>query len=252
MKGVLRFISLIMLVVGVGMTGYGKERTVVRIGAYGFAPYYDLDRSVSHLVEVVNILNKSQNDYQFEITEVPAKRRYQLFQERRYDMVFFEDPKWGWEDLPHYAIPLELNDGEVYVALRKKAHSQSYFSTLKGKRIAGILGYHYGFANYETDENLLRSKFDIYLVNHNLASVRLMLSERVDVAVVPKSYIIQYLRENPADRERIMISEKYDQNYDLKILVSPRAPVARPALEAMIRKLRADARFKNLIASDSN
>lgn len=229
-----------------------KARTLIRIGAYGFEPYFDASKGGGLLGQVVRLLNQKQSKFQFSITEIPSKRRYQLFSERRFDMIFFEDDKWGWKDIPHYVVPLQIpgQDGDVYIASKKDGRTQKFFDDFSGKSIAGILGYHYGFAKLETDAERLRAKFDIFLGIYNEASIRLVLNKRVDLAVVPKSYIRSYLKEFPDVKNQIIISERFDQKYDLHVLVHPKAPVPRDALEELMKEIIALPEYKQLFSMD--
>ncbi|QDK44068.1 amino acid ABC transporter substrate-binding protein [Bdellovibrio sp. ZAP7] len=221
-------------------------RKTVLVGAYGFAPYYDLEKGRGIVTEVLEQLNSMQADFHFKVVEIPSSRRYQSFTDGKVDMIFFEDPRWEWKDIPHYTIPVGIQDAEVYIALKKKAKDQSYFNSLTGKRIAGIVGYHYGFAKFNADEAYLQSKFKISLVSHNLASVRLVLHERADVAVVPLSFIRRYLRENPEKNAEVLISEKVDQHYDLRLIVNPKASIPRERLENLMSKLVKEPSYQAL------
>ncbi|WP_413559785.1 hypothetical protein [Bdellovibrio sp. HCB209] len=223
-----------------------KDRKTITVGAYGFAPYYDLEKGRGIVSDVLDQLNSIQSDYQFKVLEIPSRRRYQSFVDHKVDMIFFEDPRWSWKEIPHYTIPTGIKDAEVYIATRKKAKDQTYFKSLADKRLAGILGYHYGFAQFNSNEDYLHSKFNIHLVSHNQASVRLVLHDRADVGVVPLSYIRKYMRENLEKFDRIIISDKVDQDYDLRIIVSPDAPIPRAQMEKLMSKLVKETSYKNL------
>ncbi|WP_413586263.1 hypothetical protein [Bdellovibrio sp. HCB274] len=223
-----------------------ESRKTVNVGAYGFAPYYDLEKGRGIVNDVLKQLNEMQNDFVFQVIEVPSRRRYQSFTERKVDMYFFEDPKWSWKGIQHYSLPLKVDDAEVYIAHRKKAKDQNYFEKLTGKSIAGIVGYHYKFANFNTDETVLRSKFDIILVTHNLATVRMVLNDRVDIGVVPRSYIRQYLRDHPERYDDVLISEKVDHNYDLRLIANPKAAISKDKLAKLIENLVKKSAYKDL------
>ncbi|MDG0818017.1 type 2 periplasmic-binding domain-containing protein [Bdellovibrio svalbardensis] len=227
-----------------------RARTKIYVGAYGFAPYYDIDKGRGLINDVLEILNQIQADYDFRVVEIPSKRRYQSFAERRIDMIFFEDPRWGWSSIKHQQYPTGLDDAEVYITRKTPQRNQTFFEDLQNKSIAGILGYHYGFANLNADENYLRSKFDIHLVSHNFASVRLVLKDRVQIAVVPRSYIQSYLKEHKADRKQILISDKIDQKYDLKILVHPQVNIPKETLESLFTQLTANPQYQKLFSPE--
>lgn len=221
------------------------------IGTYGFAPYYDQETNRGISNEVAEILNDLQKDYQFSVVEIASRRRYQSFEEKKVDMILFEDPRWGWDKFPHWTYESMAEDGTVYIALNEIAKNQSYFDSFKNKSLAGILGYHYGFANKNADETYLKSHFNISLVSHNSASVRLVLNKRVNIAAVTHSYIRLYLRENPETAKVLMVSDKWDQKYDLKMIVNPKIAIPKERMDGLMKNLLNDSRYKKLISTVS-
>jgi ABC-type amino acid transport substrate-binding protein len=242
------FITSLFLSILLAVPAYAKRKPVL-VGAYGFAPYYDQEKSRGLSNDVVDILNDLQSEYQFSLVEIASRRRYQSFDEKKVDMILFEDPRWGWDAFPHWTYESMAVDGTVYIALKDVAKKQSYFDTLTDKSIAGILGYHYGFANKNADETYLRSKFNISLVSHNSASVRLVLDKRVNLAAVTHSYIQLYLKENPSAAKALMVSEKWDQKYDLKFIINPKITIPKPRMTALMKELQSDKRYKKLIST---
>ena len=51
--------------------------------------------------------------------------------------------------------------------------------------------------------------------------IALVLRGRVDTGVVTKSHLERYLQQHPDDRERVLVSARFDQTNDLKILGRP-------------------------------
>ncbi|WP_413576882.1 hypothetical protein ACLVWU_02185 [Bdellovibrio sp. HCB290] len=245
MKSCFFGVILVLISMSVGATTLESRKTV-NVGAYGFAPYYDLEKGRGIINDVLKQLNEMQNDFTFQVVETPSRRRYQSFTERKVDMYFFEDPKWSWKGIEHYSLPLKVDDAEVYIAHRKKAKDQNYFQSLNGKSIAGIVGYHYKFANFNPDEASLRAKFNIILVTHNQATVRMVLNNRVDIGVVPRSYIRQYLRDNPDRYDEVLISDKVDHNYDLRLIANPKAVITKERLSKLVESLVKKASYKDL------
>jgi ABC-type amino acid transport substrate-binding protein len=245
MKTLLHLCVLLPLILT--STAFAKRKHIL-VGAYGFAPYYDLEKGRGLTNDVLEILNSLQDEYTFSVTEIPSKRRYQSFTDNKVDMILFEDPRWGWKKIPHWEFETNTQDAEIYIAHKKNALNQSYFDSLKDKKIAGILGYHYGFANFNSDENFLRSKFNISLVSHNVASVRLVLHDRVELAVVPRSFIRLYVKEYPNAKAELLLSDKVDQTYDLKFLVNPKTKMDKKFVTGLMRDLLADPRYQKLLA----
>ncbi len=170
-------------------------------------------------LDLISALNKYQSKYEFNFTLTSPKRRYLSFQQGKFDLIMFESIDWRWQKLDIEASKVFLKGGEVYIALNKPGRGQEFFSNLKQKKIAGILGYHYGFAGFNADELFLRKEFNIHLTNDHEGSIKLILIERDDIAVVTQSFLSIYLIRNPTVKSKILISEKMDQKYSHTILV---------------------------------
>ncbi len=76
---------------------------LVRIGAAHFPPYTVRPESGADtglLPQLVEALNALQNDYQFVLVPTSIPRRFGDFKQGRVDMAIFENPDWGWKDIP--------------------------------------------------------------------------------------------------------------------------------------------------------
>lgn len=216
-------------------------KTMVRVGAYQFPPYIELEHGLAKgfTVELIRQLNRLQQDYQFELVLTTPIRRHQDYQQGLFDAIFFEDPYWGWVqrgiEINH--SPAFAKDDEVFIALASNASSQQWFEDLDDKTIAGILGFHYQIANYETDPEILAQKYRMTLVSDHQASIELVLKQRTDTAIVTRSFLHQYLLSNPEQAGNIMISERIDQSYQHQLLLSPKHELAIGTLYQWVLQL---------------
>ncbi|MEX0603274.1 MAG: amino acid ABC transporter substrate-binding protein [Marinobacter sp.] len=230
-----------MILILMGLTSFGPHAaTRVVVGAYHFPPIVSVsgEEGVSGLLtDVLTALNDSQSDYHFEVLITSSKRRYMDFQQQHYDVIFFESPHWSWQDIPHQESKPFLIDEEVYVALHKTGRGQSFFTPIKQRKLVAMFGYHYGFANFSTDEFVLRRRFDIVLSHSQQRNIKLILTDRptlAEVAVISRSFLKRYFRDNPEDRNLLMISDKADQRYELGALLRPDSPITVRKLEALL------------------
>jgi ABC-type amino acid transport substrate-binding protein len=139
-----------------------------------------------------------------------------------------------------------LQGGEVYIAPAKAGRGQEWFDDLKSKRMVGILGYHYGFANNVADPDTLTKAWNIKLVNNHRSSIEMVMADRMDVAVVTDAYLWAYLARNPGARERLLISDRYDQHYHHRTLVRRGGPIDVDTLNRLLAGMERDGTLQRL------
>ncbi|CUW41394.1 Putative amino acid ABC transporter periplasmic protein [Magnetospirillum sp. XM-1] len=197
---------------------------VVKVGGYDFAPFVEgsgTGQPDGLALRLIEAMNKHQDRFTFQFVPTSPNRRYKDFETGKFDVMLFESPDWGWIErkLPVEASRVFLDGGELYVALAQPGRGQDYFADLGAKRMVGLLGYHYGFANFEADPAVLSSRFRMTLVRDNSASIEAILKDRGDVAVVTDAYLKRWLRTRPEVREKLLVSERFDQRYAHRALI---------------------------------
>jgi polar amino acid transport system substrate-binding protein len=229
---------------------FASTKIIIPVGAYPFAPYYELQNGEPKgiTVDTLKILNKLQNDYEFRITEINPHRRYKLFEDLQIEMIFFEDPAWQWNKVEHIAIPLGINDEEVYFALASKCSQPGYFENLKTKRMVGLQGYHYRFAGMDSNEDSLKKQYQMQFVNSYEASVLFVLSDRADVGLATRSYLRTYFQQHPEHETRLRIASKPDHSFSLKVVMSKKSKISKARLQSLIDQLLKHPDFQNNLA----
>ncbi|QTA82290.1 Solute-binding protein family 3 domain-containing protein, MltF-like [Desulfonema limicola] len=195
---------------------------IIKVGGYVFPPFVEesQDEYRGITFDLIEEMNKFQNRFEFIFYLTSPKRRYQDFNGKAYDLMFFENIKWGWSNNKDIqASKVFLKGGEVYITKLSLSKDNSWFNSLEGKSIAGYLGYHYGFAGFNADETFLREKFNVKLGTSHEMNIQLVLRDRIDMAVITKSYLDKYIMQHPEIKKQIIISDKYDQIYEHTILV---------------------------------
>lgn len=214
-------------------------QTQIKVGAYDFKPYYVYTNSEHSglTATAVRILNSMQKEYVFEIRKLPPERRYQSFERQRVDMFLFEDPAWEWSKFQYEFIPLDINDGEVYITKAGGTATPKSYEDLKKLRIAIIQGYHYGFAGFETDIRYLKKNFKVEILDNAESCLNLVNSGRADVTVLAKSYVYNFVKQNPEFKDKFVISENYDSTYKLGVVYNP-SKILRRKLDPLISELK--------------
>ncbi|MGF0242647.1 substrate-binding periplasmic protein [Rhodococcus sp. IEGM1300] len=214
---------------------------LVRIGAAHFPPYTvrpEMGADTGLLPQLIQALNASQTDYQFVLVPTSIPRRYGDLKQGRVDMAIFENPDWGWKDIPHTNVDLGLEDAEIFVAQRLPDRQQNYFSDLTGKRLALFSGYHYEFANFNADPKYLAQNYNATLTYSHDSNLLMVLRGRADIALVTRSYLSDYLLRNEKVAGQLLVSERIDQVYHHYAILRPAAPISGEAFSKLLQGLR--------------
>ena len=213
----------------------------VRIGAAHFPPYTvrpEQGGESGLLAQLAEALNALQDDYRFVLVPTSIQRRFGDFQQGRTDMAIFENPKWGWQQIAYQAVDMGLEDAEIFVAHQQGSRDQQYFQDLRGKRLALYNGYHYAFAEFNSDPHYLRQTYGATLTYSHDSNLSMVQRGRADIALVTRSFFSDFLARNPDSRSQLMASERVDQVYHHYALLRPQAPISPQAFAQLMRRLR--------------
>ncbi len=220
---------------------HASAAQVVRIGAAHFPPYTirpERGEGTGLLPQLISALNAMQSDYRFEMVPTAIPRRFRDFQQGRFDMTIFENPAWGWRDIPHEDVDMGLEDAEIFVAHRMPGRTQDYFDDLQGKRLALFNGYHYAFAGFNADPRFLADHFNATLTYSHDSNLLMVLRDRADIALVTRSYLSTFIADNPPATDQFLVSDRVDQVYRHYALLRPDAPITAEAFGELLRQLR--------------
>ncbi|MDD0974692.1 transporter substrate-binding domain-containing protein [Pseudomonas sp. TNT2022 ID681] len=220
---------------------WALEDVEVKVGAAHFPPYTvrpEQGADTGLLPQLVEALNQSQSQYRFVLVPTSIPRRFRDFEQGRVDMAIFENPDWGWQTIPHVSVDMGLEDAEIFVTHRVNQRDENYFADLKGKRLALFSGYHYAFADFNSDPQYLINKYNATLTYSHDSNLLMVQRDRADVALVTRSYLSDYLVRNPASAGELLASRRVDQIYHHYALLSPKAPISGEAFARLLQNLR--------------
>lgn len=223
----------------------------VHIGAAHFPPYVvkpEQEDASGLLPQLIEALNGAQQDYRFVMVPTAISRRFRDFQQGRIDLALFENPGWGWDGIDGARIDMGLEDAEIYVARARDDRDEAYFEELKSKRLALYSGYHYGFANFNSDPAYLAQEFNAISTYSHDSNLMMVMRDRVDVALVTRSYFGAYLEAHPEQREHFLPSRRVDQKYRHFALLRPRAPIDEKAFAALLDQLRDNGELERIFS----
>ena len=217
-----------------------SAKTQVNVGGYYYPPFVELSSGkVSGItLAMLEMLNRQQDKYQFNFVLTTAKNRYRDFADQKYDLIFFENPAWDWQGFPLEISDVYLTGEEIFIALKKPGRGQKYFDEITDKLIAGILGYHYRFADYNIDELELTLNYDIVLSETHLDNLNLLLKEKVDLVIINRSYLQHYFFRQPEKKSKFLLSDKLDQRYTHSTLIRKNAPITVKNFNRLLKQLK--------------
>jgi len=225
----------------------------VKVGVYNFPPVAGIgpDGQVEGLLaDTLEHLGDAHPTVRFKVIHTSPKRRYLDFNAGLYDVIFFESPDWGWANHRHDATTPILTDEELYIALRKPGRDLSFFDDLGERRIVAISGYHYGFADLESDTDALDRRFKIEFSDSHQRNINLIKADRpsvAEVAVVSRSFLQQHLEQHPADWDTFLISDQPDQVYRLAIITRQDGPVNANDMMRMFQPLMKNGSYRAMV-----
>jgi ABC-type amino acid transport substrate-binding protein len=204
------------------LSGVSVMAEIVKVGGYIFPPFVEKtggSRETGLAIDMLDAMNDYQDTYQFQFVPTSPKRRYRDFEQGVYDMMLFESPEWGWAGMDIEVSNAFLQGGEVYITKADPSKEQQYFESFEGKSMALYRGYHYGFADFNADEQFLQEHFNAQFSNSHEGNIIKIIKDRADIAVVTQAFLAHYLKDNPDIGERLLISSKLDQEYQHTILI---------------------------------
>ena len=226
-----------------------KKPLIVKVGVVHFPPYIEVEpdgKTGGMIVEFLDYMNAAQSDYKFVPVQTSAMRKRRDFNNGTYDLSLFDNVKWGWGQANVEASQVYMHGKEIYIAKKKPGRSEKYFADFTGKSMVGMLGYHYGFANFNADADFLRKKYDMQASTSNEGSVKMILHDRGDIAVVSDAFLHWYFLTHPESRAKLLVSNKVDQDYFLSVIVRKNIRPSVQEINTLLGKFKHSTQFKSM------
>lgn len=216
-----------------------KEAIVVKVGAYEYGVVYFFENGEPDgMVPIlINLLNRVQDDYRFELVETSSRRRYQALETGEADLLLLESSQWEW---PEYDVQFSdtiVREKDIYLALSSRTDAQELFADVTAHRMLCVLGFHYGFADYNADPEYLRKNFNVLLHYNESEILDALFAEEAPIAVVSGGFLARQLAREPELRERIIIADKPDATYELVSVLSMNSAIPLDEFNALIAEL---------------
>lgn len=234
-------IFLVLLIACLGFIPLQSSAQTINVGGYYFPPFLEQNKEFKYIgisIDLIEEMNKFQSTVLFKFVPTSPKRRFSSFDNGEFDLIMFENIAWDWQDKGVTASNVILNGGEVYITKASKTKDQRYFDDLKGKSIAVILGYHYGFNQLDNDEANLKALYNIQFSTVHERNINRILSDRIDISVVSVSYLNNYLKLHPEVKDQLLVSKKYDQYYHHTLLLRDDSAVSIEQINRLLSEMK--------------
>ncbi|WP_162181419.1 transporter substrate-binding domain-containing protein [Thalassospira australica] len=244
----IRFIRdavLMPVIVGIsvlvwGMTGAKAQGAVtVKVGAYeyGVVYYYEDGKPGGIVPVLIQRLNDLQDDYKFELVETSSRRRYQDVTDATVDLILLESERWDWGDFDvTFSDPI-VTESDLYVALDTHPDVPRLFANVTDSQMLCVLGFHYGFAQYNADPQYLRDNFDVLLRYNEKEVLEGVLAREAPIGIVSVGFLASEYAKHPGLQSRLAIADAPDATYDLVSVLGKDAPIALDQYNDLIGQL---------------
>jgi len=224
------------------------ERKKIKVGGYIWSPFIELHgRSYQGLtLDFIDAANQVQGDFEFEFVLTTPENRHKDFYNKKFDMIFFEDIDWGWNAYPVVASKPLAKGTELYFALNKHERNQVFFQDMAEKSMSAVKGFHYAFAQNNTNDAYLKEHFNIRLHDNPSAVLHDVLQGRTEIGVINSLTLEAAIARNPKIKNAILIGKKFDQDFVLSILARKDIPMTIEQVNLMIDRVEKEGMMAKL------
>ena len=239
--------AAVLLMVG-GQAAKANEPVQVKVGAYEYSDvfFYENGQPKGLVPQLITVLNDFQEEYEFRLVETSSRRRYQGLTAGEFDLLLFDSAKWDWQEFEvQFSDPL-LIESDLYVALADGEDPEALFSNVTFHPILCVLGFHYGFADFNADPVFLEDNFDVLLRYNEQEVLNGLLAGEAPIGIISAGFLTTKLNEQPELREKLVFSELPDAQYDLVAVMSGNSAISREKFNQLIAKVKASGVADNL------
>ncbi|WP_417812917.1 hypothetical protein [Thalassospira alkalitolerans] len=243
MKQMFRWFCTLAGIAGCALAMVGAAHATtpitVKVGAYeyGVVYFFEDKNPTGFAFEMVSALNAIQSTYYFELVETSSRRRYSDLASGMFDMLLLESPDWGWRDQNVVYSNQIVTEHDLYVARRKDIPGAGWFNDVTKHTILGVLGFHYGFANFKADPDYLNAHFNMSLLYNEQQVLDKLLAGDGDVAVLSAGFLARGFQRRPELSNQIFMGPKQVSSSHLLSVMSYDSAISVADYNALINIL---------------
>jgi hypothetical protein len=134
----------------------------------------------------------------------------------------------------------------LYLALSDRKDLDQLFSDVTSNPMLCVLGFHYGFADFNADPAYLRDNFDVLLRYNEKEVLDGLVQGEAPIGIVSAGFLARQIVTDPSLRDRVVRADKPDAVYDLVSVLSNSAPIKLDAFNQLIDALHATGEVERL------
>ncbi|HAI33109.1 MAG: hypothetical protein CMO07_13715 [Thalassospira sp.] len=224
------------------------QRIPVKVGAYeyGVVYFYDDGKPQGMVLHLIRLLNDLQDEYVFELAETSSRRRYQAVTSGEVDLVLLESAQWEWRNLDVQFSKSIVQEKDLYLTLAGPDNTDALLSDVTNYPILCVLGFHYGFADFNADPEYLRQNFDVLLRYNEQEVLDGLLAGEAPIGIVSAGFLAARFVDYPSLRESLVISDQPDAVHDLVAVLSAGSSIPLERFNQLIAKLQSTGEVERL------
>ena len=231
-----------------GAPAKAAEPVTVKVGAYeyGVVYYFENGKPNGMVPLLIGLLNGLQDDYEFQLVETSSRRRYKALVDGDVDLLLLESAQWDWQD---YAVQFSekiVTEKDVYVTQSSTAKTDDPFADVTNQSILCVLGFHYGFAKFNSDPEFLKRSYDVLLRYNEKEVLNGVLAREAPIGIVSAGFLARELAATPGLGDLITVGVQPDAMYDLVSVIANQSVISVADFNQMIEKLQATGEVQRL------
>ena len=225
-----------------------QDPVTIKVGVYEYGVVYYFEDGKQHGIApiLINLLNDLQDDYRFQLAETSSRRRYRALSSGEIDLVLLESSQWEWQELDVSFSDRIVTERDVYLTSSSRLDAQSLFADVTAHRILCVLGFHYGFAEFNANPQYLRDNFDVLLRYNEKDVLNGVLTDEAPIGIVSAGFLGRQFVADSRMRDRVVIADEPDGVYDLVSVLSNKSAISLERLNQLIAQLRENGEVDRL------
>lgn len=211
-------------------------------------PPYAFDGNKGLVNDLVDALNKLQNKYLFTVEHITPYRAEQGMNENNLDLIAMTNINWRHQGGDISASKDLLLVKDVFFSLKQFQTQENLFKNIgqSTHSISGVVGFSYHYANFETNQQILNSKYNTKVVVDEPSVIKNVLTGKSKLGISSTTSLNYFSKTNPAEYSKLYIHEKADSQYYRHFIISNLSEIKKQEFDDLIDKMRESGQLERI------